>query len=233
MKHGKRYVDNQKKVDSNREYDLEEAVELLKSMKPGNFDEGLEFSARLGVNPKHADQQVRGTVMLPHGTGKKVSVLVFAEGDKEREALEAGADYVGSEEYIEKINSGWFGFDVAISTPDMMREVGKLGRFLGPRGLMPSPKAGTVTADVEKAVKEIKAGKLEYRCDKDSNVHVQVGKITFDKEKLVDNVRAIVKELIKSKPPAAKGKYFLSISISTTMGPSIKLDKVSIVDIAR
>ena len=233
MKHGKRYVDNQKKVDSNREYDLEEAVELLKSMKPGNFDEGLEFSARLGVNPKHADQQVRGTVMLPHGTGKKVSVLVFAEGDKEREALEAGADYVGSEEYIEKINSGWFGFDVAISTPDMMREVGKLGRFLGPRGLMPSPKAGTVTADVEKAVKEVKAGKLEYRCDKDSNVHVQVGKITFDKEKLVDNVRAIVKELIKSKPPAAKGKYFLSISISTTMGPSIKLDKVSIVDIAR
>ncbi len=233
MKHGKRYVDNQKKVDSNREYDLEEAVELLKSMKPGNFDEGLEFSARLGVNPKHADQQVRGTVMLPHGTGKKVSVLVFAEGDKEREALEAGADYVGSEEYIEKINSGWFGFDVAISTPDMMREVGKLGRFLGPRGLMPSPKAGTVTADVEKAVKEVKAGKLEYRCDKDSNVHVQVGKITFDKEKLVDNVRAIVKELIKSKPPAAKGKYFLSISISTTMGPSIKLDKVSIVDIAK
>jgi large subunit ribosomal protein L1 len=233
MKHGKKYVDNQKKVDSNREYPLEEAIELLKNMKTSNFDEGLEFSTRLGVNPKHADQQVRGTVMLPHGTGKKVSVLVFAQGDKEREALEAGADYVGSDEYIEKINSGWFDFDVAISTPDMMREVGKLGRFLGPRGLMPSPKAGTVTADVERAVKEVKAGKLEYRCDKNSNVHVQVGKISFEKEKLSDNVRAIVKELIKSKPPAAKGKYFLSISISTTMGPSIKLDKASIVDIVR
>ena len=233
MKHGKKYVDNQKKVDSNREYLLEEAIELLKNMKTANFDEGLEFSTRLGVNPKHADQQVRGTVMLPHGTGKKVSVLVFAQGDKEREALEAGADYAGSDEYIERINSGWFDFDVAISTPDMMREVGKLGRILGPRGLMPSPKAGTVTADVERAVKEVKAGKLEYRCDKDSNVHVQVGKISFEKEKLSDNVRAIVKELIKSKPPAAKGKYFLSISISTTMGPSIKLDKASIVDIAR
>ena len=233
MKHGKRYVDNRKEIDPAKEYPLDEAVELVKSQKPANFDEGLEFSARLGVNPKHADQQVRGTVMLPHGTGRKVRVLVFAQGDKEREALEAGADYAGFDEYIEKINDGWFEFDVAIATPDMMSEVGKLGRFLGPRGLMPNPKAGTVSSDVTKAVTEAKAGKLEYRVDKNGNIHVQVGKISFEKEKLADNIRAIVKELLRAKPSAAKGRYFLNIYISRTMGPSIKLDRTSIVDIAR
>jgi len=233
MKHGKKHIDNQKKIDSTNEYPIEEAVELIKDLTSANFDEGLEFSARLGVNPKHADQQIRGTVMLPHGTGRNVTVLVFAQGDKEREALEAGADYAGFEEYIEKIKGGWFDFDVAIATPDMMREVGKLGRFLGPRGLMPNPKTGTVTLDVVKAVKESKAGKLEYRVDKNSNIHVQVGKLSFEKEKLADNIRAIIKELVRAKPSAAKGKYFLSTYISTTMGPSIKLDKASILDIGR
>lgn len=233
MKHGKRYADNRKKVDSTREYPLEEALEIIKGFGKAKFDEGIEYSARLGVNPKHADQQVRGTVMLPHGTGKKVRVLVLAQGDKEKEALEAGADYAGSKEYIEKINGGWFEFDVAIATPDMMSEVGKLGRFLGPRGLMPNPKTGTVTFDIEKAVKESKAGKLEYRVDKEGNIHVQVGKLSFDREKLEDNIRALTMELLRAKPAAAKGKYFLSIYLSSTMGPSVKIDKSSIVDAAR
>jgi len=233
MKHGKRYLDNRKKIDKTREYPLEEGVEIIKGLASAGFDEGVEYSARLGVNPKHADQQVRGTVMLPHGTGKKVTVLVLAQGDKEKEALEAGADYAGSKEYIEKINDGWFDFDVAIATPDMMGEVGKLGRFLGPRGLMPNPKAGTVTMDVAKAVKEAKAGKLEYRVDKQGNIHVQVGKLSFDKDKLVDNIRALTGELMRARPSSAKGRYFLSIYISATMGPSVKLDRSSIIDTAR
>jgi large subunit ribosomal protein L1 len=176
------------------------------------------------VNPRHADQQVRGTVLLPHGTGKDVRVLVLTKGEKETEANEAGADFVGSNEFIEKIKDGWFEFDVAIATPDMMGEVGKLGRILGPRGLMPNPKVGTVTFDVGKAIKDAKAGKIEYRVDKGSNIHVPVGKVSFDKQKLVENIQALMLELLRAKPASAKGKYVLSLHLSTTMGPSVKLD---------
>ena len=224
MKPGKKYVDSTAKIDRSREYPLDEAVEVIKNLPKANFDETFEFSIKLGVNPKHADQQVRGTVILPHGTGKDVRILVLAKGEKEAEAKEAGADYVGSAEYIEKIQGGWFEFDVAIATPDMMGEVGKLGRILGPRGLMPNPKVGTVTFDIGKAVKESKAGKIEYRVDKGSNIHVPVGKVSFDKIKLVENIKALVVELLRAKPQSAKGKYVISVHLATTMGPSIKLD---------
>ena len=224
MKHGKRYRDGAARIDSQREYPLEEAVEVLKNLPTAKFVETVEFTANLGVNPKHADQQVRGTVLLPHGTGKDVRVLVIAKGEKEQEAKDAGADYVGSKEYIEKINGGWFEFDVTIATPDMMGEVGKLGRILGPRGLMPNPKLGTVTFDVAKAVKEAKAGKIEYRVDKGANIHVPIGKISFDKNKLVENIRALMLELLRAKPASAKGKYIKSAHISSTMGPSVELD---------
>jgi len=224
MKHGKRYRDGAARIDSQREYPLEEAVEVLKNLPTAKFVETVEFTANLGVNPKHADQQVRGTVLLPHGTGKDVRVLVIAKGEKEQEAKDAGADYVGSKEYIDKINGGWFDFDVSIATPDMMGEVGKLGRILGPRGLMPNPKLGTVTFDVAKAVKEAKAGKIEYRVDKGANIHVPVGKVSFDKNKLVENIRALMLELLRAKPASAKGKYIKSAHISSTMGPSVELD---------
>ena len=224
MKAGKRYRDSIAKIDRTREYPLEEAIEVLKNIPKAKFDETVEFSAKLGVDPKHADQQVRGTVLLPHGTGKDVKVLVFAKGEKEQEAREAGADYVGSADLAEKIKGGWFDFDVAIATPDMMSEVGKLGRILGPRGLMPNPKSGTVTSDVAKAVKEAKAGKIEYRVDKGANIHVPVGKISFDSHKLVENTKALVLELLRAKPAAAKGKYIKSVHLSTTMGPSVPLD---------
>jgi len=224
MKRGKRYSESLAKIDRSREYPLEEAVEVLKNLPKAGFDETVEFSAKLGVDPKHADQQVRGTVLLPHGTGRDVKVLVFAKGEKEKEAQEAGADYVGSADLIEKIKGGWFDFDVAIATPDMMSDVGKLGRILGPRGLMPNPKSGTVTFDVAKAVKEAKAGKIEYRVDRGANIHVPVGKISFDTHKLVENVKALVLELLRAKPAAAKGKYIKSIHLTTTMGPSVELD---------
>ncbi|OQX85373.1 MAG: 50S ribosomal protein L1 [Candidatus Latescibacteria bacterium 4484_7] len=224
MKAGKRYRESIAKIDRAREYPLEEAIEVLKNIPRAKFDETVEFSAKLGVDPKHADQQVRGTVLLPHGTGKDVRVLVFAKGEKEQEARDAGADYVGATDLAEKIKEGWFDFDVAIATPDMMSEVGKLGRVLGPRGLMPNPKSGTVTFDVAKAVKEAKAGKIEYRVDKGANIHVPVGKISFDTHKLVENVRALVLELLRAKPAAAKGKYIKSVHLSTTMGPSVALD---------
>jgi large subunit ribosomal protein L1 len=224
MKRGKKYTESVARVDRTREYPLEEAVEVIKNLPAAKFDETFEFSARLGVNPKHADQQVRGTVLLPHGTGKDVRVLVLTRGEKETEAREAGADHVGSNEFIEKIQNGWFEFDVAIATPDMMGEVGKLGRILGPRGLMPNPKVGTVTFDVGKAVKDAKAGKIEYRVDKGSNIHVPVGKVSFDKQKLVENIQALMLELLRAKPATAKGKYVLSVHLSTTMGPSVKLD---------
>ena len=224
MKAGKRYRESIAKIDRAREYPLEEAIEVLKNIPRAKFDETVEFSAKLGVDPKHADQQVRGTVLLPHGTGKDVRVLVFAKGEKEQEARDAGADYVGAADLAEKIKEGWFDFDVAIATPDMMSEVGKLGRVLGPRGLMPNPKSGTVTFDVAKAVKEAKAGKIEYRVDKGANIHVPVGKISFDTHKLVENVRALVLELLRAKPAAAKGKYIKSVHLSTTMGPSVALD---------
>jgi len=224
MKRGKKYIESMARIDRTREYPLEEAVEVIKNLPAGKFDETFEFSARLGVNPRHADQQVRGTVLLPHGTGKDVRVLVLTKGEKETEAKEAGADFVGSDEFIEKIKDGWFDFDVAIATPDMMGEVGKLGRILGPRGLMPNPKVGTVTFDIGKAVKDSKAGKIEYRVDKGSNIHVPVGKVSFDKQKLVENIHALMMELLRAKPSSAKGKYVISVHVSTTMGPSMKLD---------
>ncbi|HUV36598.1 MAG TPA: 50S ribosomal protein L1 [Patescibacteria group bacterium] len=224
MKHGKNYRDSIAKIDRAREYPLNEAVEVLRNMPKAKFNETVEFSARLGVNPKHADQQVRGTVLLPHGTGRDVRVLVLTRGEKEKEARDAGADYVGSAEYIGKINEGWFDFDVAIATPDMMGEVGKLGRILGPRGLMPNPKSGTVTFDVSKAVKESKAGKIEYRVDKGANIHVPVGKVSFDNHKLLENIKALMLELLRAKPSSAKGKYIKSAHVSSTMGPAIKLD---------
>jgi len=230
MKRGKRYRESLAKIDRTREYPLEEAIEVLKNLPKAKFDETVEFSAKLGVNPKHADQQVRGTVLLPHGTGRDVKVLVFAKGEKENEAKEAGADYVGSTEFIEKVKEGWFDFDVAIATPDMMSDVGKLGRILGPRGLMPNPKSGTVTFDVAKAVKEAKAGKIEYRVDRGANIHVPVGKLSFDTHKLVENVKALVLELLRAKPAAAKGKYIKSIHLTTTMGPSVEIDAAALLN---
>ena len=233
MKPGKRYRESAAKVDATREYPIDEAVEVLKSFPSSKFDETIEFSARLGVDPKHADQQVRGTVLLPHGTGKTIRVLVLTRGEKEQEAKNAGADSVGSVEFIEKIKEGWFEFDVAISTPDMMGEVGKLGKLLGPRGLMPNPKSGTVTFDVAKAVREAKAGKIEYRVDKGANIHVPVGKMSFEKQKLVDNIKALAQELMRAKPASAKGKYIKSMYISSTMGPSLAIDTASLVGEAR
>jgi large subunit ribosomal protein L1 len=233
MKPGKRYRESAAKVDRTREYGIEEAVEVLKSFPPSKFDETVEFSARLGVDPKHADQQVRGTVLLPHGTGKLVRVLVMTRGEKEQEAKNAGADFVGSVEFIEKIKEGWFEFDIAIATPDMMGEVGKLGKLLGPRGLMPNPKSGTVTFDVAKAVREAKAGKIEYRVDKGANIHVPVGKMSFEKQKLVENVKALMQELVRAKPSSSKGKYVKSIYISSTMGPSLAIDATSLTGEAR
>ena len=230
MKRGKKYIESMARIDRTREYPLEEAVEVIKNLPAGKFDETFEFSARLGVNPRHADQQVRGTVLLPHGTGKDVRVLVLTKGEKETEASEAGADFVGSNEFIDKIKDGWFDFDVAIATPDMMGEVGKLGRILGPRGLMPNPKVGTVTFDIGKAVKDAKAGKIEYRVDKGSNIHVPVGKVSFDKQKLVENIQALMLELLRAKPASAKGKYILSLHLSTTMGPSVKLDSAHLLN---
>jgi large subunit ribosomal protein L1 len=228
MKPGKRYRESAAKIDRTRVYPVEEAVEVLKSFPPSKFDETIEFSARLGVDPKHADQQVRGTVLLPHGTGRQVRVLVLTRGEKEQEAKNAGADNVGSVEFVEKIKEGWFEFDIAIATPDMMGEVGKLGKLLGPRGLMPNPKSGTVTFDVAKAVKEAKAGKIEYRVDKGANIHVPVGKMSFEKQKLVENIKALMQELVRAKPASAKGKYLRSMYISSTMGPSLAIDTASL-----
>ncbi|MGB9699567.1 MAG: 50S ribosomal protein L1 [Thermodesulfobacteriota bacterium] len=223
-KRGKRYLESIKKIDRTARYDLDTGLKLLKETKPAKFDESVDIAIRLGVNPKHADQMVRGTVVLPHGLGKPVKVLVFAKGEKEKEAKEAGADYVGAEDLVEKISSGWTDFDKAIATPDMMGMVGKLGKILGPRGLMPNPKVGTVTFDVAKAVKELKAGKVEFRVDKTGIVHTAVGKISFDAEKLKENILSLMDVIIRSKPPSSKGTYLKSIAISTTMGPGIKLD---------
>jgi large subunit ribosomal protein L1 len=228
MKPGKRYRESLTKVDQKKEYGIDEAVEALKAMPVAKFNETIEFSARLGVDPKHADQQVRGTVLLPHGTGKSVRVLVLTRGEKEQEATAAGADFVGSNEFMEKIKGGWFDFDVAIATPDMMADVGKLGKLLGPRGLMPNPKSGTVTFDVAKAVKDSKGGKIEYRVDKGANIHVPVGKVSFEKQQLVDNIKALAQELLRAKPASAKGKYIRSVHISSTMGPSVAIDANSL-----
>ncbi len=226
MKQGKKYQDSAKLIDRNKLYDPEEAVELVKQTAKAKFDETIELSVRLGVDPRHADQQVRGAVVLPHGTGKTVRVLVFAKGDKATEAEKAGADYVGAEEMVAKIQGGWFDFDVCVATPDMMGVVGRLGRVLGPKGLMPNPKSGTVTMDVTKALNEIKAGKVEYRVDKTSIVHVPVGKGSFEAEKLTANLRTLMEAIIKARPASAKGVYIRSAVISSTMGPGIKLNSL-------
>lgn len=225
---GKKYSEARKRVDRTKLYDLETAVKLVKDTAHAKFDESVDMAIRLGVNPKHADQMVRGTVVLPHGVGKSVRVLVFAKGEKEKEAKEAGADFIGAEDLAEKISGGWTDFDKAIATPDMMGTVGKLGKILGPRGLMPNPKVGTVTFDVARAVRELKAGRVEFKVDKTGIVHTTVGKASFDAEKLRDNVLALMDVIIRAKPASSKGTYLKSIAISTTMGPGIKLDANSL-----
>ena len=230
MKKGKRYVESAKLVDRTNLYDVEEAVSIIKKTANAKFDETIEAHIKLGVDGRHADQQVRGAVVLPHGTGKKVRVLVFAMGDKVEEAQAAGADFVGGQELVPKIqNEGWLDFDVVVATPDMMGVVGRLGRVLGPKGLMPNPKAGTVTMDVTKAVNDIKAGKIEYRLDKTNIIHVPVGKASFTEEQLADNFHTLMGAIVKAKPAAAKGQYLRSVTITSTMGPGIKLNPVKLV----
>ncbi len=221
---GKSYRAALAKIDRSQRYLLEDGLRLLRDTARAKFNETVEMAIRLGVDPRQADQNVRGTVSLPHGMGKTVRVLAFAKGDKEKEAQEAGADFIGSDELIKKIAEGWFDFDKAVATPDMMAAVGRIGKVLGPRGLMPNPKTGTVTMDIGKAVKEIKAGKLEFRVDKAGIVHVPVGKASFDAEKLIDNARAVLTSILRAKPASAKGNYVRGVTVSTTMGPGIKLD---------
>lgn len=224
-KRGKKYQESAKLVDRSNLYDVNEALDLVTKTAKANFDETVELAVRLGVDPRHADQQVRGTVVLPNGTGKEVKVLVLAKGDKIKEAEAAGADFAGGEELVEKIqNENWFGFDVIIATPDMMGVVGKIGRVLGPKGLMPNPKSGTVTFDVEQAVKDIKAGKVEYRVDKAAIINVPIGKVSFGADKLAENFKTIADAIIKAKPAAAKGRYLKSVTVSSTMGPGIKVN---------
>lgn len=228
---GKNYVDSLKLIDKSALYAPKEAIDIALNTSKAKFDETIELAVRLGVDPKHADQQVRGTVVLPNGTGKNVRVLVFAKGDKAKEAEEAGADYVGAEEFIQKIQGeNWFEFDVVVATPDMMGVVGRLGRVLGPKGLMPNPKSGTVTFDVAKALAEIKAGKVEYRVDKTAIVHVPFGKKSFGADKLIENFHALMDAVVKAKPSAAKGQYLKSISVSSTMGPGIKINPSKVLD---
>jgi len=232
-KRGKKYIEAKKKVNRNRRYDIREAVKLLPELSYANFDETVDLAVRLGVDPRKPDQMVRGSVVLPHGTGKKVKVLVFAQGEKEKEAREAGADYVGGEELVEKISKGWLDFDKAIATPDMMKMVSKLGKILGPRGLMPSAKVGTVTFDISKAVKEMKSGRVEYKVDRAGNVHVPVGKVSFGPDKLLENVAAVLDSIIRAKPAASKGTYLRGIALSTTMGPGVKVDPNSLKEVLR
>lgn len=220
----KKYEAARTKIDREKRYDMEEALDLLPQVKYAKFDETVELALRLGVDPRHADQMVRGSVALPNGLGKEVKVLVFAKGQKEKEAEEAGADFVGAEELIEKIQKGWLDFDKAVATPDVMGMVSKLGKILGPRGLMPNPKVGTVTFEVAKTVKEMKAGRVEFRVDKAGNLHVPVGKISFGKEKLLENVNSLLETVIRLKPPSSKGTYVKGIAICTTMSPGIKID---------
>jgi len=227
-KRSKTYLETRKKIDPATKYDLEAGLKLLKGSVRAKFDESVDMAIRLGVNPKHADQMVRGTVSLPHGVGKVVRVLVFAKGEKEKEAQEAGADFVGAEDLVEKITGGWTDFDKAIATPDMMGTVGKLGKILGPRGLMPNPKVGTVTFEVGKAIKELKGGRVEFKVDKSGIVHTTVGKVSFEEEKLKENVLTLMDVVIRAKPASSKGTYLKSVAISSTMGPGIKLDPNSL-----
>ena len=226
MKRGKRYVESAKLVDTTKLYEAKEALETIEKMPKTKFDETVELHVRLGVDSKHADQQVRGTVVLPNGTGKTQKVLVFAKGDKAKEAEEAGADYVGAEELVPKIEKeNWFDYDVIVATPDMMGVIGRLGKVLGPKGLMPNPKSGTVTMDVKKAISEIKSGKVEYRLDKTNIIHLGFGKVSFGVDKLLENYEVIMDAIIKARPAAAKGQYVKSVAITTTMGPGLKINQ--------
>lgn len=225
---GKKYKEALTKYDHNQLYTVEEALQLVKDLATAKFDETIELAVKLGVDPRHADQQIRGAVVLPHGTGRTRSVLVFAKGDKAREAEQAGADFVGAEDIVAKIQGGWFGFDVAVATPDMMGTVGKLGRLLGPKGLMPNPKTGTVTFEVERAVQEVKAGKIAYRVDKSGIIHAPIGRASFSIEQLQENFQTLLETLIKARPAAAKGHYLKSIVISSTMGPGIKINPLKV-----
>ena len=227
MKHGKNYIESKKLIDSTKQYDVREGLEAVLESAKAKFDETIEVSVRLGVDSRHADQQVRGAIVLPHGTGKTVRVLVFAKADKAREALEAGADFVGDEDMVKKIQTeNWFGFDVCVATPDMMGIVGRIGRVLGPKGLMPNPKSGTVTMDVTKAVHDIKAGKVEYRVDKTNIIHCPIGKKSFGVDKLEENLNTLMDAIIKAKPAAAKGTYLKSVVVSSPMGPGVKFNSL-------
>jgi large subunit ribosomal protein L1 len=225
---GKKMNAADEKVERGKEYSLEDAIRLVKEASYVKFDESVDMAFNLGIDPKKSDQMVKGSVVLPHGIGKKVRVLVFAKGEKEKEAVDAGADIVGAEDLVEKITKGWLDFDKAVATPDMMGNVGKLGKILGPRGLMPNPKLGTVTFDITRAVKEIKAGKVEYRSEKAGVVHVPIGKVSFDNHKLFDNAKAVVESIVKAKPATSKGRYLKKISISSTMGPGVTVDVASL-----
>ncbi|MCB0273045.1 MAG: 50S ribosomal protein L1 [Bdellovibrionales bacterium] len=227
-KHGKKYINSLKKIKEGQKYTLEKAIEHVHGFEKRNFDQTVDVAIKLGVDPKHADQMVRGVSLLPHGTGKTVRVAVITKGDKEAEAKAAGADFVGSDDLVEKIQGGWFDFDKLIATPDMMSKVGKLGTILGPRGLMPNPKAGTVTTDVKKTVEQVKAGRIEYRVDKSGIIHTIIGKISFDQQKLVENAKALMESVTKAKPSTAKGTYIQSITVSPTMGPGVAVDPASI-----
>lgn len=225
---GKKIKSAKEKIEIGKEYSLEEAINLVKECSYAKFDESVDLSINLGIDPKKSDQMVRGSVVLPYGLGKKVRVLVFAKGEKEKEAWDAGADFVGTEDLVDKISKGWLDFDKAVATPDVMGLVGKLGKILGPRGLMPNPKLGTVTFDIARAVKEIKAGKIEYKAEKAGIVHVPIGKVSFDTQKLIDNAKAVIDSVIKAKPATSKGKYLKKLSISSTMGPGIPVDIASL-----
>lgn len=225
---GKKIKLAKEKIEIGKEYSLEEAINLAKECSYTKFDESVDLSVNLGIDPKKSDQMVRGTVVLPHGIGKKVRVLVFAKGEKEKEAQDAGADFVGAEDLVEKINKGWLDFDKAVATPDVMGLVGKLGKILGPRGLMPNPKLGTVTFDIARTVREIKAGRIEYKSEKAGIVHIPIGKVSFDTQKLIDNARAVINSIVKAKPATSKGRYLKKLSISSTMGPGIAVDIASL-----
>jgi len=224
MKKGKKYLAAKEKLEKAKAYTLDEGLDIVPETATARFDETVDISGRLGVNPKHPEQMVRGSVVLPNGTGRKTRVLVFARGEKEAEATEAGADFVGGDDMVEKVRGGWLDFDATVATPDMMGSVGKLGKILGPRGLMPNPKLGTVTFDVAKAVRDLKAGKVEFRVDKSGNIHVPIGKVSFGKDKLRENLLTLMEAVVKAKPSASKGVYLRSLYLSTTMGPGIRLD---------
>jgi large subunit ribosomal protein L1 len=233
MKHSKRYNSLVEKLDPQKSYTLEEGVQLLKEMGSAKLNESVDLAIRLGVDPKKADQMIRGTVALPHGTGKKVRVLVLCKSPKDKEAKDAGADHVGLEEYIQKIEKGWSDIDAVVATPDVMKDVGKLGKYLGRKGLMPNPKAGTVTMDVAEAVKQLKAGRIEFKVDRYGNVHASVGKVSFTFEQIVENIKTVLDQIMRLKPSSAKGSYVQNITLSSTMGPGIRLDKTILVDVSR